>query len=121
MFSDSVVGAGLACSVTTGVTTLSVFGTTVLTVSFSVLTSSFMVLSACFTSFSSLSRIGASDACGLSGTACKVSVAFGAGVSPSADTTRALKVNPISTEAAPTAYLRIEKRCFLSSFMIKPP
>ena len=119
--SASIVGAGLACSVTIGATAFSVFGRTVLTASFSVLTSSFTVLSACSASFSFLSWIGASDVCGLSGTACKVSGAFGAGVSPSADTAWALKVKPISTEAAPTAYLRIEKRCFLFSFMIKPP
>ena len=87
MLSTSVVEAGLPCSVTTGATAFSVFGRTVLTASFSVLTFSFTVLLACSASFSSLSWIGASDACGLSGTACKVSGAFGADVSPSADTT----------------------------------
>ena len=33
------------------------------------------------------------------------------GVTPSAATVCAWKANPIRTEAAPTAYLRIEKRC----------
>ena len=34
------------------------------------------------------------------------------GVTPSAATACAWKANPIRTEAAPTAYLRMEKRCF---------
>ena len=36
------------------------------------------------------------------------------GVTPSAATVCAWKANPIRTEAAPTAYLRIEKRCCFS-------
>ena len=43
------------------------------------------------------------------------------GVIPSAATACAWKVNPIRTEAAPTAYLRMEKRCCFSYFIAKPP
>ena len=44
-----------------------------------------------------------------------------AGTTPSAATAWAWKAKPINTEAAPIAYLRIEKRCLFSGFIKKPP
>ena len=45
----------------------------------------------------------------------------GAGTTPSAATACAWKAKPINTEAAPIAYLRIEKRCLFSGLIKKPP
>ena len=73
------------------------------------------------TVFSSLLSTDVSAVCG-SPWAVWAALGFsGVGVTLSADTTWVPKANPMSTEAAPIAYLRMEKRCFFSSFMIKPP
>ena len=47
----------------------------------------------------------------LSGTTTVESTVVGAGVTVSAETTDPIKTIPIKTEATPTAYLRMEKRC----------
>ena len=47
----------------------------------------------------------------LSGTTADDSTVDGAGVTVSAETTDPIKTIPIKTEATPTAYLRMEKRC----------
>ena len=120
--SFSAVGVEVAFSVTTGALDSSAFGATVRGASWSSLTSSFTGSSAFSSNFSgTLESTVSLTAWGLSWIVWTVSSAVGAGVIPSADTTWVPKANPMSTEAAPTAYLRMEKRCFFSSFMIKPP